>query len=127
MKPRALFIGRFSPFHLGHDAIIRRVLDDGEPVLVAVFERPLSASDPWTAEERAAMIREHYADEDVVVITIPNISSVNVGRTVGYDIRTIDVPEVETISGTSIRDAMRRGDSSWRGDVPASVANWIDK
>jgi adenylyl-sulfate kinase len=40
-KPRALFIGRWQPFHKGHDYIIRKKLDENIPVLIAVRDTPI--------------------------------------------------------------------------------------
>jgi bifunctional NMN adenylyltransferase/nudix hydrolase len=54
-----VFIGRFQPFHLGHLAVIRRALAEARHVLVLAgsARRPRSIRDPFTAEERAAMIQ----------------------------------------------------------------------
>lgn len=122
-RSRALYIGRWSPFHNGHDAIIRKSLEIGEPVLIAVRDTPVGPSDPWPAGERAEMIREHYWDQNVEVIVISDISSVNVGRAVGYELREIAMPEgVEAISGTGLRKQILSGEAAWRDKVPSAVA-----
>jgi adenylylsulfate kinase len=36
MKPASLFIGRWSPFHEGHQALIESVLSTGKPVVIAI-------------------------------------------------------------------------------------------
>lgn len=53
-----VFIGRFQPFHNGHLAVVRHALDHGDQVLVLAGSafRPRSTRDPFTADERAAMI-----------------------------------------------------------------------
>lgn len=103
-KPRALFIGRWQPFHNGHDYIIRKKLEEGIPVLIAVRDTPLDESNPFSVKERMDMIRAAYVGEDVQVISIPDIESVNIGRNVGYAVNEYQVPEdIKGISATQIR------------------------
>lgn len=102
---RSLFVGRFQPFHAGHRALIDSVLAEGKTVLIAIRETPLSGSDPYSVEQRAEMIRATYPDEEqVAIISIPDISEVCYGREVGYAIREIRLDAAtEAISGTAIR------------------------
>jgi len=127
-KPRALFIGRWQPFHNGHKHIIDEALKEGESVLIAVRDTELSESDPFTVEQRIRMIRGTYCDQDVEVMRIPDISSVRIGRKVGYDVVRYDVPEdVAGISATQIRAKREAGDDTWRDFVPAAVAEYLKK
>jgi cytidyltransferase-like protein len=50
----ALFIGRFQPFHLGHERVVRAGLAQVERVLLLIgsSNRARSTRDPWTFEER---------------------------------------------------------------------------
>lgn len=62
----AVFIGRFQPFHLGHQAVIDEALEISDKVLVMVgsaFE-PRTSYNPWFFEEREHMIRSTYNEED---------------------------------------------------------------
>lgn len=55
----AVLIGRFQPFHRGHEGLLRRALD-AAPQVVVVLGSARSARtprNPFTAEEREAMIR----------------------------------------------------------------------
>lgn len=128
LEPRELsvaFIGRWSPFHNGHKAIIDKKLDEGHRVLVLVRDTDISEDSLWTAEERAQMIRSVYRDE-VEVRVIPDICSLAMGRDVGYRIETIEVPEeTKRISGTTIRDMIWSGLANWDEFVPPSVAEFI--
>ena len=125
-KKYAFFIGRWQPFHNGHDAIIRKALDRGEPVLIGVRDTPVSEENPYSTLHRVGMIKEHFADEDVMVIPLPDIASVNIGRKVGYEVLRHDVPpDVEGISATEIRRLMAEGDESWRERVPHAIADYI--
>ena len=106
---RSLFIGRWQPFHSGHRALVDSVLAEGKQVLIAIRDTPISETDPYTVAERMRMIRAFYPDEDqVALISIPDISEVVYGRQVGYGIREIRLdPSVEAISGTAIRKEAR--------------------
>lgn len=57
-----VFIGRFRPFHKGHQHVIDRALDQAHNVLVLVgsANRPRTAKNIWTAEEVEEMIRTIY-------------------------------------------------------------------
>lgn len=62
----AVCIGRFQPFHLGHQAVIDGALDMADKVLILIgssFE-PRSLRNPWYYAEREAMIRACYTPED---------------------------------------------------------------
>ncbi|KKK77508.1 hypothetical protein LCGC14_2852900, partial [marine sediment metagenome] len=125
-KKYSLFIGRFEPFHQGHDYIIRQALDQDKSVCIALRNTPITEWDPYTVEERREMIEEHYKDEDVVVIEIPDIESVNIGRKVGYEVIRYDAPEhVEGISATQIREMIAEGNEEWKTKVPKAVADFL--
>ncbi len=59
-----IFIGRFQPFHLGHQQVVTQALDITERLIVLVgsAERPRCTRNPWTYVEREMMIRESLAD-----------------------------------------------------------------
>ena len=110
---RALFIGRWQPLHDGHRWLFAQKLDAGEPVLIAVRDTPQSDSDPFTTADVITSLEEAYADEVasgmVKVIPIPDISSVNYGRGVGYEINEFVPPEdVSNISATKIRKSLKK-------------------
>ena len=125
---RALFIGRWQPFHNGHEYIIRQALDAGDPVAIGVRNTPISEWDPYTVAERIDMLEGHFKNDDVVVFEMPDIKSVNIGRKVGYGVVRFDSPEdIEGISATGIRKAMAEGDPSWKNTVPPSVARYLEE
>ena len=110
---RALFIGRWQPLHDGHRWLFAQKLDAGEPVLIAVRDTPVSDSDPLTTADVIASLEEAYADEVasgmVKVIPIPDISGVNYGRGVGYEINEFVPPkDVSRISATEIRKSLKK-------------------
>lgn len=72
----AVFIGRFQPFHLGHQSVIDEALGVADKVLIMIgsaFE-PRTSYNPWLFAEREHMIRSTYsADENARIICEPLI------------------------------------------------------
>ena len=125
----SLYLGRWSPPHKGHHAIIQRALLDAKPVLILVRNTPMSDKDPYTVEQRVKMLRDLYAKEgdDVVVLPLPvDIGEVCIGRKVGYDVVRYDMPEdIEAISATEVRKKLAEGDNSWVDMVPPEIASHL--
>ena len=110
---RALFIGRWQPLHDGHRWLFAQKLEADEPVLLAVRDTAVTDSDPFTTDEVVTSLEKEYAGEVasgmVKVIAIPDISSVNYGRGVGYEINEFVPPEnVSSISATDIRKSLNK-------------------
>jgi len=121
-----MFIGRWQPFHDGHKWLISQKLDQGEPILIAVRDIPPDERNPFTTEQTIEMIQQVYADDDVVAITIPDISSVDYGRGVGYSINEHVPPaDVGFISATSIRERIQDNDDSWKENVDSSIHDLV--
>lgn len=117
-KRYALFIGRWQPFHNGHKYLIDDALSKGENACIAIRNTEISEKNPYTVEQRMEMIRRVYGDE-VKIVVIPDIKSINIGRNVGYDVNRIDPPQhITNISGTNIR-------SGKDDNVPPEVAEYI--
>ena len=53
-----VFIGRFQPFHIGHEQVIRAALSMAQNVIVLIgsANKPRTIKNPWTYTERGAMI-----------------------------------------------------------------------
>ena len=96
---RALFVGRYQPFHHGHEEIIREALEQG-PVAIGVRVTDIGTDNPYSAQQRISMITSHFVGEDVVVFAMPDIASIHVGRDVGYVVHA----EVEGVSGKELRN-----------------------
>jgi nicotinamide mononucleotide adenylyltransferase len=123
-----MFVGRWQPFHFGHETLIRSKLDAGIPVLVMVRDTPVSESNPYTTEEVISMIEAGLAGEDAIVMAIPDIESVNWGRGVGYETNEIQLPDnIKRISATEIRKRIEDKDESWTEFVNPKVAEWLRK
>ena len=107
----SLYIGRFQPFHDGHEWCVRQMLDEGKKVCIAIMdihdEEPENNPFPTESVRKSIILRlfDEINVGDVEVITIPAIESVNYGRDVGYDINELVPPEeIKKISATKIRN-----------------------
>lgn len=107
-KKSSLFVGRWQPFHKGHQTLIETVLKKGKPVIIAIRDTEISHSNPYSTYERWSMIQKSLKKygELVKIVVIPDIDEICYGREVGYAIRKIDLDkETENISGTKNREA----------------------
>ena len=131
-KKYAIFIGRFQPYHFGHIELIRQKLDDGIPALIMVRDIEPDDRNPFTTKQTVEMIKTYHksVDDDVKVIVIPDIESVNYGRGVGYEINEYEPPSdsgAMFISATRIRESIRNGDETWKEMVDSSIHSSIEK
>ena len=73
-----MYLGRFQPFHNGHKAIVDKMLEECEKVLIVVgsSQEKGTVKNPFPAWERCEMIRGVYDYEPVSdrvnIITIPD-------------------------------------------------------
>ena len=106
-KKYAIFVGRYQPYHWGHIELIQQKLDAGIPALIMVRDIAPDEKNPFTTEQTVEMIEKYHAakGDDVKVMIIPDIESVNYGRGVGYEINEFTpTGEIAFISATKIRD-----------------------
>ena len=123
-----MFIGRWQPFHNGHKWLINQKLSEGKPILIAVRDIPPDEKNPFTTEQTVEMIQEVYREQDVEVVCIPDIESVNYGRGVGYEINEHVPPQnIGFISATGIRNNIKENNNSWRENVDSSIHDLVVK
>jgi adenylylsulfate kinase-like enzyme len=106
MKRASLFIGRWAPFHEGHQALIESVLSTGKPVVIAIRDTEPSTDNPYSTSERWTRIQDALRNWGslVRIIVIPDMDEICYGRDVGYGIRRIELTDdVHEISGTKKR------------------------
>lgn len=126
MRPRSTFIGRYQPFHISHETLIRSKLKEGNPCLVLVRGTPQDASNPFKTSDVINMIRSAFVGEDVIVAPIINVEGVYYGRTTGYKVQEINLnEEFKAISATEIRKRLQANDPSWEQLVSPKVADWL--
>ena len=128
MTKRAMFIGRWQPFHNGHKWLINQKLSEGKPILIAVRDIPPDEKNPFTTEQTVKMIQKVYSEQDVEVVCIPDIESVNWGRGVGYELNEHVPPQnIGFISATGIRSSIKESNESWRENVDSSIHDLVIK
>ena len=74
------------------------------------------------------MIQKYHQSkgDDVEVMIIPDIESVNYGRGVGYEINEFTPPDgIAFISATKIRESIKIGDDQWKQMVDESIQDDI--
>jgi cytidyltransferase-like protein len=123
-KKYAIFIGRYQPYHYGHIELIQQKLNQGIPALIMVRDIAPDEKNPFTTEETVSMIEKYHSakGDDVKVMIIPDIESVNYGRGVGYEINEfIPTGDIAFISATKIRDSIKNGDDNWKEMVHESI------
>jgi len=127
-KPACMFIGRWNGiFHNGHDYIIRKKLDEGKSVTLAIRDVAPDKNNPWSAKQVKEMIDYRFKDyPDVKTIIIPDLESVEYGRGVGYEVNEIKVDKyIAGISGTECRKMILEGDDDWKQFVPDEVVEYL--
>jgi len=114
-----LFIGRYQSPHKGHMTIFNEYLEKGLPVLIAIRDVEPDDKNPLSAEEVKSLWEIIYSENPLVkIIIIPDISSVNYGRGVGYEVKEIKVSgTIENISATEIRTQIKEGKNEWKSLV----------
>jgi cytidyltransferase-like protein len=128
-KKYAIFIGRYQPYHYGHVNLIQQKLNEGIPALIMVRDIEPDDKNPFTTEQTVSMIEKYHQSkgDDVKVIVIPDIESVNYGRGVGYEINEyIPTEELSFISATKIRKSIKEGNNEWRGMVDISIQDDVE-
>jgi predicted nucleotidyltransferase len=64
----------------------------------------------------------------MIVMSIPDIESVNYGRGVGYGIiEHVPPKDIGFISATQIREKISRGDDSWKDNVDEKIHDKVVK
>ena len=78
---RYIVLGRFQPFHMGHEYLIKSALshvEDGDQLVVAIGSKQAGwePDNPWTIEERQAMIQA-WAEQANVEMELVAIEDIN--------------------------------------------------
>ncbi|MDY6864979.1 MAG: nicotinamide-nucleotide adenylyltransferase [Halobacteriota archaeon] len=154
MDTRALYVGRFQPYHLGHHCVIKRISSEVDEVVVGVGSAQISheVDDPFTGGERYLMISESLKAEGISNYYIVPIIDINrnavwvshveslippvkvvytnsslIGRLFlekKYDVRRPPLYDREKYSGNEVRRCIVSGER-WEDLVSETTANVI--
>ena len=109
----SMYVGRWQPWHDGHQWLIDQRLNEGKNVLLCIRDVEVNENQPWTAqqiyENLEVVHKEKIEEGKIKLMIIPDIESVNYGRGVGYQIiEHVPPTEIHDISATKIREQMRQ-------------------
>lgn len=101
--PTALMLGRYQPWHDGHQSLMNAALVGSNQIAIGVRNTyKTSEKDPLNFDEVKNYITQKV--KNPFIIKMPNITRIVYGRDVGYSIEKIEMePEIEAISATKIR------------------------
>ena len=152
---RGFYIGRFQPYHEGHHAMVERIAEDVEELVVGIgsADQSHTARNPFTAGERIMMITKALVELDLVTYAVPiediNRNSVWVSHVesmcpqfdvaysnnplvirlfeeAGIEVRQSPMFRREEFEGTEVRDRMAT-DSDWETLVPDAVSEVVEE
>ena len=71
-----VFIGRFGPFHIGHELVLQEALDLSNHVIMCIGSsfRPRTIKNPWSFFERADMVRSTLSSTEQKRVSIEALS-----------------------------------------------------
>ncbi|KYC48936.1 MAG: Nicotinamide-nucleotide adenylyltransferase [Candidatus Methanofastidiosum methylothiophilum] len=150
---RALFIGRFQPFHNGHYHAIKEILKKEDELIVCVAASQFSytINNPFSCGERIEMILRSIKNlrNKVIILSSQNIDSnilwvENIIETFpkfetvysnnklvkllwekrGYEVAEVSFFEKEELNGTYIRKLISKGEN-WENKVPKETKEYI--
>ena len=124
-KPTVQMLGRWQPWHDGHQELFKRIHAITGQVCIMVRKVPAGAEanervpgqddNPFGIEEVKKAIRRELAKDsftigkEYIIMEVPNIVDISYGRGVGYTFTEHDLgKEIHEISATNIRNQMRK-------------------
>ena len=152
---RALYIGRFQPYHNGHKYVIEQITQEADELIIGIGSAQMShePDDPFTAGERVLMITRALKDigcplyiiplEDinrnalwvahVISMTPPfdriysaNPLVIRLFHEAGHSVTTPALYERGRLSGTTIRRRINSGEQ-WEDLEPPSITAVMDE
>jgi hypothetical protein len=102
-KPTTLMLGRYQPWHEGHQALLDKAHERTNQVVIAVRDtQGTSEKDPLDYQTVCRRIQQDAPQR--FVIKVPNITNIVYGRDVGYKIEQVDLgSDIHAISATQKR------------------------
>jgi hypothetical protein len=105
-KPTTLLLGRYQPWHEGHDALYDEAITrTGQNVIGVRHTQGTSEKDPMIFTDVKKNIAKFR--DNAFVVKFPNITNIVYGRDVGYKIEQVELSkELQDISATNKRKEM---------------------
>ncbi|HSB47216.1 MAG TPA: nicotinamide-nucleotide adenylyltransferase [Candidatus Bilamarchaeum sp.] len=156
MIKRALFVGRFQPFHHGHYYAVKKLLKKYREVVIVVgsSEDAYTPENPFTCGERLEMLRACFSKSDLARMIIVPVPDVNDNR-IWVDHVFMHIPRIEEVysnnalvkmlfskhgilvngiefydrgpkEGSNIRKMIADSDRSWIKHVPKQAVEIMD-
>jgi phosphopantetheine adenylyltransferase len=110
-KPTAQRLGRWQPWHKGHQTLFEEIIKKTGQVNIMVRDVQGVDDNPFDFEAVKENIMEALKDykDRVKISLVPNITNICYGRGVGYKIEEIILDEkTQQISATKIREQKRK-------------------
>ncbi len=153
---RALFVGRFQPFHHGHQYAIKKLLKKYTEVVVAIgsSEDSFTLENPFTCGERIEMVRLCFSKSELARLVIIPVPDVNDNRIWvehlfmhippveevysnnplvkmlfskhGILVKTVDFYDRGPKEGSTIRRLMADGKKEWAAHVPKNAVKYLE-
>ena len=108
--PTTQMLGRFQPWHPGHQALFDRALAKHGQVFLMVRDMPTDDKNPFPAYEVIENLQQSLCNfaGKVKIEVVPNLLNITYGRDVGYKIeQEVFDDAIHDISATKIREQMR--------------------
>ena len=119
-KPTVQMLGRWQPWHKGHQELFKRCINKTGQVIIQVRDVEGASGgqgqddNPFSWETVCKNIEENLIKEgykrgvDFEIMLVPNITNITYGRGVGYVFEEeIFDKEISSISATKIRSSLR--------------------
>jgi len=152
---RGFYIGRFQPYHDGHHAMVGRIAEEVDELVLGIGSADDSHTthDPFTAGERIMMITKAVAEFDLPTYVVPledinrnavwvshvesmcpdfdvaysnNPLVVRLFEESGIEVRQSPMFDRDRLEGSEIRERMIE-DRAWRDRVPDPVVETIEE
>jgi len=110
-KPTAQMLGRWQPWHKGHQTLFEEIIKKTGQVNIMVRDVSGVGDNPFnfkTVKKNILNALKNYKNR-IKISLVPNITNICYGRGVGYKIEEIVLEErIQKISATKIRRSMRK-------------------
>lgn len=152
---RALYLGRFQPYHLGHHQVLKKIAKEVDEIIVGIgsAQKSHEIENPFTAGERVLMVSSAIEEFDIKHYVIPiediqrnslwvshvksmvppfeiaytnNPLVIELLGEAGIEVKQSPLFKRNNYSGTEIRRRMLE-DDRWEQFVPDKVAKIIQE